>query len=177
MLISYNPKQVAISFAGFNLESVADGTFCTIAPTSDIFTYVKGIDGKTAYFKNLDFDAIVEVYLLQNSPSDAGLRTTFIQAQQESTNLSNLISSPLAISDLNGGLLWSTASARIMKNSDVTFGRDQNMRMWSFYCENLSCKVNPNVSNQGLLSGLLKTANGFVNNITDLAGSVRTFFG
>lgn len=174
-MITYNPKQVSASFAGFPIEDFGEDTFISVTPNSDIFNYVKGIDGKTAYFKSLDFDATVEITLLQNSVTDLSLRTVFIQSQNDSAS-SNLIASPLSIVDNNTGLFLTTNSARIVTNADCIFGKGHEGRRWTFYCENMNAKINP-VNQPRLSSNLLRTAQGFTDNIQQLPSNIATFFG
>lgn len=175
-MITYNPKEVKISFAGIPIESLSDGTFCKVIPNEDSVSIVKGIDGKTAYFKILDFDATVELTLLQNSPSDISLRVNFQQAQQDSDNKDNLGSFPITITDNISGQTYSSNSARILRSADVTFADGSESRTWQIYCENLNTKVIP-TNATGLLSSLLRSAKAFTDNITGLANTARTFFG
>jgi hypothetical protein len=175
-MITYNPKEIDISFAGVPIESLADGTFCKVTPNEDSISIVKGIDGKTAYFKMLDFDATVEITLLQNSASDISLRVNYVQAQQDSDVRDNVGSFPLTITDNKSGQSYSSNSVRILRSADVTFADGSEGRTWTFYCENLTTKILP-TSPAGLLSSLLKSAKALTSNISGLANTARTFFG
>lgn len=174
---TYNPKQVSISLAGVELLGFGEDVFCRITPLDDMVKTVKGIDGKTAYTKNLNFDCNVEITFLQNSPSDISLRTAYIQAQQDSDDKENLPSYPVSIVDYSGGLLWSSDSARVVKFAEASLGANQQARTWTLYCENMKCKFNQTIDDANILGTILKTGRGLVDNTTKVVDKVRTFFG
>lgn len=174
---TYNPKQVLVSFAGSQVQGFANGTFIKISYNSPVIKKEKGIDGKTAISKVLDFDATVELSLLQNSEIDKQLRFTYTQALQDSETKSNLPSYPLTISDYSSGLIWTTDETMIQNVSEVVLADNQQARVWQLCCINMKCKYEPTSNVNQILSTILKTSSGFVDNTARVINNVRTFFG
>lgn len=137
---TYDPKAIAVSFAGKLISGFADGTMLTAERNDPIFSTVVGSAGEVARVRSRNQTGKIVLTLMQTSLSNAIL--TALAALDE---LSGLGQGPLLIKDLNGTTLLDAPNAWISKLPSVEFGKDLSNREWELACDVLNMNVGGNV--------------------------------
>jgi hypothetical protein len=130
----YDSNEVAIAVGGIPIEGYADGQFLSITRTSDGFTTVVGTDGTVARSKTNDHRAIIEIALLQTSPSNLTF-TALWNADRRAPGGAGIFA--FLCTDLNGTSLYTSGNAWVQKGPDITMDREATSRTWVLECDNL----------------------------------------
>lgn len=130
----YDANEVAIACGGVPIEGYADGQFLSITRTSDGFTTVVGTDGDVARSKTNDHRAVIEINLLQTSPSNLTF-TALWTADRNAPGGAGIFG--FICTDLNGTSLYTAGNAWVQKPPDITFDREATSRTWVLECDNL----------------------------------------
>lgn len=123
----FDPDQVAISFAGGQLQGFADGEFITVEQLSDGFNDVVGTDGEVARSKSNDQRATITVKLLQTSSSNlflSGVHNLDLNAPNGAGVGAFLMQ------DLQGNTIVAGQQAWIVKFPDASMDRTPKSREW-----------------------------------------------
>ena len=123
----YNPKRVAVSWAGINFVGFMDGTFVSVDMDEDAVTKKVGSQGDTVATLNANLGAGVMVTLLQMSPTNDQLT---LKIPDPRRNL--LPTGEFQIKDLNGNTLIHAAVAWIKKPPKGDYGKEVTGREWAF---------------------------------------------
>lgn len=127
----YNPDEIAIQFAGFQIDGgYADGSFCSIE-FQDSFTMQKGTDGEVTRSRTNDRSAVVTIKLMQTSSANQVL-SAYLKADLNAPNGQGI--ADIQIKDLVSGSLYTSNDCWIQKHADVDFDRDATSREWVFQC-------------------------------------------
>lgn len=138
VLKTYDPKQVAITFDGININSgIAPDTFLTIARDEDAFFKTAGADGTIARTRNANRSGTIEVTLMQNSEVNKLLMAKALADENDEVDILDTISinDP---SDPTGVFLMTAKSCWIKKVPDIEYGKEYGTRTWMFDCADLS---------------------------------------
>lgn len=127
MAKTYNPKRVAVSFAGRLLTGFADGTFITVSRNEDTFALAVGSDGEAARSASSNRSGRVTLTLMQTSASNDILSA--LAATDERTNQGT---GALMVKDASGRTVVLAAEAWIVKPADAELGREIGNREWVF---------------------------------------------
>lgn len=133
MAKTYNPKRVAVSFAGRVLTGFADGTFISVERNEDTFTLAVGSDGEAARAASNNRSGRVTLTLMQTSASN-----DILSALAEADERSQLSTGPMMIKDASGRTVVLAAEAWIVKPAGAEFGREIGNREWIFETGDLS---------------------------------------
>lgn len=136
---TYDPAQVLITFNGFNISGIADGTFVQVARNEDAFTLQVGSGGEGVRSKSNNKSGTVTLTLIQSSDSNEIL-SGFAAADE----LSNSGSGPLMIKDNSGNSLYMAESAWVKKVADSEFAKEAGSREWVLETDILNSFVGSN---------------------------------
>ena len=123
----YASNEVTIACGGIPIEGFADGQFLSITRNSDLFSTVIGTSGEIARSKTNDNSAIIEISLLQTSPSNLTF-TTFFQADINAPGGAGIFA--FICTDLNGVSLYTAGNCWVSKPPDITMDREATTRTW-----------------------------------------------
>lgn len=124
---TYSPKNVSVSFNGYELQGFAEDEFITATHTNDQASMVVGNDGTVSRAINPDQSGTITLTLKQTSPSNDILSGLAVKDR-----LQGGVVGALLIRDNFGTTLVAGKDAWIKKTSDVTFGREVGNRVWAF---------------------------------------------
>lgn len=124
---TYNPKRVAVSWAGINFVGFMDGTFVSVDMDEDAVTKKTGSQGDTVATLNANLGAGVTLTLLQTSPTNDQLTNKIPDPRRNS-----LPTGEFQIKDLNGNTLIHAAVAWIKKPPKVDYAKEVMGREWAF---------------------------------------------
>ncbi|MFX0205153.1 MAG: DUF3277 domain-containing protein [Candidatus Hodarchaeota archaeon] len=124
---TYDPSQIIVTFGGVPISGFDDGTFISVAPSSDYFTKKSGADGEVARAKSNDYTDEVTITLMSSSASNDYLSGIVLLDRTSNTGVL-----PLQILDLNGTTLHFWPSAWIKSRPTSDFGKEITSRAWVF---------------------------------------------
>lgn len=124
---TYNPKRVIIVYGGVPITGYADGTFISVAPSSDRFSKTVGADGEVARSKSNDNTHEVTITLLSTS-----LSNSYLSGILTLDKISDAGALPLQIIDLSGGELFFWPQAWIRTPPTADFSKEISERAWVF---------------------------------------------
>lgn len=133
-LKEYNASEVAMSFAGIPITGLADGEFVTIEMDTDDFGDVVGSDGEVASFRTNDRRAKVTFKLLQTS---AAISRLMALSNADLAAINGAGVGALMVENLSTGERWEAPEARIMKQPNVSLGREVGSREFVIRAYNL----------------------------------------
>lgn len=125
--LSYNPRQVTVTFMGTLMRGYADGTFIEASRDEDSYTKVVGAAGDGLRIRTNNKGGKIKLTLLQTS-----LSNDVLSAAQQLDEQSGTGHGALMVKDLNGNSLLIATEAWVMKPVDLKFGKDHQAREWTF---------------------------------------------
>jgi len=128
----YNPKRVAISFAGLQLVGFMDGTFAAFQMDEDQVMRTVGADGFGVATLNANLGATVKITLIQASPSNDSLSALL----PDPIN-GRLPTGEFQIKDLNGTTLLHAKDAYIVRVPNVDYAKEVGPREWTFQLDSV----------------------------------------
>lgn len=124
---TYDAKYVIVIFNGVPITGFADGTFISVAPSSDLYTKVVGADGNVSRSRSNDDTAEVTITLAQTS-----LSNDFLTTQMLLDKTLNAGKGSLQIKDLLGTSLHFFLSAWVKSKPNTEYAKDLTDRVWVF---------------------------------------------
>lgn len=124
---TYDPKAIILIIGGVPITGFADGTFISVAPSSDRYTKVVGADREVARSASNDFTSEITITLLQTSSSNDYLSTLL--------NLDKLAHGgkrSIQIKDLLGTTLLFYQDGWINTPPTIEFSKEVGERSWVF---------------------------------------------
>lgn len=125
--LTFNPRQVTVTFMSVLLKGYADGVFIKVERDEDSYTKVVGAAGDGARVKNLNRAGKVTLTLLQTS-----LSNDVLSGAQQLDELSGTGHGALLIKDLNGASLAIATEAWVMKPAAIEMAKEIQHREWVF---------------------------------------------
>lgn len=139
MVRTYDPKSVAVIFAGKILSGFADGTFILAERNEQAFNLKVGVDGEGTRAKSNNKSGKVTITLMNSSPSNDDL-SSFAAADE----LSNSGVGALLVKDNSGTTVIAAATAWVQKVANAEMAKEANQRVWVLETDNLSTFVGGN---------------------------------
>lgn len=128
--MQYDPKLVAVTFAGILIDGYADGSFIEIEYRNDLWDILVGADGFGVFAKSNDKSAIVTVRLMPGASANAALSA---KVAADLTSL-NAGFGPLSIFDSASLSQHTAPRARIMKPPSRTYAKTVEAIEYQFGC-------------------------------------------
>lgn len=129
----YSAKAVNISWNSVPFVGLDENTFLRLTRHSDIRSRVVGAQGDVALTKYADRTGTIEITLMQTSPTNDVLSAIMVAQEAvdfEGTQVSNFI-----ITDPSGSVMATGINAWLEKAPEISLGKDQNPKTWTFGCE------------------------------------------
>lgn len=124
---TYSPSDVQLVIGGYQLTGWET---ISIARSVEGFTQIRGIRGKHTRVRNADTSAIINIPLLQTSPSNDVLSTIH---ELDLENGTGRIA--LTLKDNSGRSLFSSNEAYITNYPDVVYSGQFEYRSWKIFCQ------------------------------------------
>lgn len=132
----YDADRVLIGFAGQQISKgpgasgYADGEFCTIEPTDESFTVVKGTDGTITRSKTNQRGTKVTLKLMQSSKSNDFLSAMLLldETQPNGAGIGTFV-----VQDLGGTTLFTAQYAWVVRPANQTFDKTATTREWELF--------------------------------------------
>lgn len=135
---TYDPKNVIVTFGTLTLGGFAEGSFIKIERSGDLFTSVKGADGRIDRVNNNNNLYNIEITLKQVSPTNEALAAVAI-----ADSLTNGGVLPFSIKDLRssraylptdalGDNIVFAGQAWISKDPETEYSDAMSNRVWTF---------------------------------------------
>lgn len=138
LLKTYDPKAVAISWVGININSgIAPDTFLTVSRDEDSFFKTIGADGTAARTRNANRSGTIEITLMQNSEINKTLMAAALLDEEGGTDQLGTISI-VDPADPTGTMLMTALNCWVKKIPDIEYAKEYGTRTWMFDCANLS---------------------------------------
>lgn len=122
---TYDPAQISIILGGHIATGYADGTFVKLSRNADAWSTKSGADGETARAKSNDKTGVLELTIMQTSPTNDVL-SGFAIADE----LKNAGTFPVLVRDANGNTIATSEQGWIKKIPDVEYGKEIAERAW-----------------------------------------------
>jgi hypothetical protein len=116
---TYDPKKVLISLGDHVVTGYSDGTFVSIEPGGEGITKKVGCDGEVARSIDPDWTAKVTLVIFLTSPTVQWCQKQYVKDRDTGEG-----TFPILIKDLKGGLVFSSATAWIVKPPVRDFDRE-----------------------------------------------------
>lgn len=129
----YSAKAVNISWNSVPFVGLDENTFLRLTRHSDIRSRVVGAQGDVALTKYADRTGTIEITLMQTSPTNDVLSA--IMVAQESVDFEGTQVSNFIITDPSGSVMATGINAWLEKAPEISLGKDQNPKTWTFGCE------------------------------------------
>lgn len=139
MARTYSPKDVSVSFNGYDLKGYAEDEFINVTFNGDAATPVVGNDGTVSRAMNPDQSGTVTLTLKSTSPSNDVLSGLAIKDRIDGS-----VVGVLMIRDNKGTTLVLGKDAWVQKQPDVAFAREVGNRAWIFTVGTMSVFVGSN---------------------------------
>lgn len=139
---NYDPKGIALVFAGIPITGYAKGTFVSIAYNEDAFVLSIGADGEGTRAKTNNKSATIEFTLTQSSPSN-DLLSAIHNLDQMSPGGDGI--GPFFLKDLFGTSLAIAETAWVRKMPDAGYGPETGERVWTLETDSLLENVGGNL--------------------------------
>jgi len=144
-LKTYDPRKFAIVFAGILVnEGLADGTFCTVTPTTPGFSSKVGTDGEVTRSRSHDRRAEVKITVMQTSELNDRLSAVY-NADRAAVNGAGVAS--FRIQDLAGTTVLRASKAWISDEPDVSLEAEASTREWTIELADLDSTHGGNPDN------------------------------
>lgn len=130
----YSPENVVITWGGkLVVKGVADGTFLTATRNSPRTETVVGGKGDVGITRKADRTGIIEITLLQNSPTNQHF--SYLVNGEDLRGV--LTRANIQVSDPSGSMLVIGKRCHLQTPAPITLGDGQNANVWSFFVEDL----------------------------------------
>jgi len=139
---NYDPKGIALVFAGIPITGYAKGTFVSISYNEDAFVLSIGADGEGTRAKTNNKSATIEFTLTQSSPSN-DLLSAIHNLDQMSPGGDGI--GPFLLKDLFGTSLAIAETAWVRKMPDAGYGPEIGERVWTLETDSLLSNVGGNL--------------------------------
>jgi hypothetical protein len=123
----YDPASITMSFAGINIQGLADGEFVSLEQNEDAFTVQIGSDGDGTRSKSNNRSGRVTFTLMMSSSTN-DLLSALHTLDLESPSGAGI--GPLMIKDLNGTTLITAERAWITRFPTAAYDREATSREW-----------------------------------------------
>lgn len=161
-MLEYSAQRVAIGLFGHSVTGVADGTFLTITPTSDLANFHEGARGESATSIIASKSADIDLVLFQNSETNA-----FLVAMLEAFEAGgSWPKGAMVVKDPTAAYLPVLEDVQFKKRVNFGRGQDQENVTWSFRAGRLTY-VPQTTASRGILAAALSAAT-IVSAIEDL---------
>lgn len=127
-IMTYNPKEVIVSFGSHMVSGYAEDSFVTIDPNGDGVTKKVGCDGEIVRSVSPDDTYVIKLSLLHTSQTNKWLQNKFNQDVKTGDGIF-----PVMIKDLKGGMLFSSDAAWPTKPASRGFGKEASNREWELH--------------------------------------------
>ena len=127
MARTYSPKDVSITFNGYELSGFAEDEFINADYSGDAATPVVGNDGQVTRSMNPDKSGTVTLTLKSTSPSNDILSGLAIKDRIDGS-----VVGALMIRDNKGTTLLMGKDAWVQKQPATAFAREAGNRAWTF---------------------------------------------
>ena len=144
LLKTYDPKNVAISWNGININSgIAPDTFLTVSRDEDSFFKTVGADGVVARTRNANRAGTIELTLMQNSEVNKLLSAAALLDEESDSDVTSVfsVSDP---SDPTGIFLMTAKDCWVKKIPDIEYAKEYGTRTWMFDVASLSIAAEVN---------------------------------
>ncbi len=122
---TYNAKEVHVMLGTHIMTGFAEDSFVSIEPSGDGITKKVGCHGDIARSITPDYTCKVKISLLQHSPDNATLRSSFQLDRDTGEGMF-----PIMVKDLKGGVLFSAENAWIAKPATIGYGKESGNLDW-----------------------------------------------
>lgn len=129
---TYDLKRVTFLVNGVPVTGFQDGDACVVARNADNFTKQVGADGEVCRSSQNDPSGRITLTLMYSSLSNNALGA--IAALDQAFGASSVA---VAIIDAKSGTQVLAPNAWIVRDPDITFGRDSGTREWILDCARL----------------------------------------
>lgn len=137
--LNYDPTQVVVTFAGFELTMFASGTFVSATRDDDAFETVAGAQGDITRVYKANRAGVVTLTLQQSSPSNDVLSARHATDVAELTRGQG--AGELTVKDLNGTTLIQADTAWVVRPPETTFSDGLESREWQLACADLDMRA------------------------------------
>ena len=166
----YSPDKVSVTWGGkMPMSGFADGTFISMSRNSARTDVTVGAQGDSGITRSADYTGLVEVTLLQNSPTNQYL--TYLMSVEDTSD--ELVRANMEVIDPSGAVLAIAARCHLQTPADIVLGDGQNAKTWTFFSEHLRYLTLPNglldseaVQNAAQVYGAIKTVSDNLKTIT-----------
>jgi len=139
-LRTFSPANVSVVIFGVPISGYTDGTFIEVERSEPNSSHSTGADGTVGLTKSADKTGTFRVTLMQNSL--ANLILAGVQATQDQSD-SDLIRGPITVTDPSGSIFVAIVNAHIQTPPGLSIGKEQEPRVWEFFCETINYVPNP----------------------------------
>jgi hypothetical protein len=122
---TYDPKEVTVTYGGYDLNGFSDGTKVTVEFNEDAWTLQVGVDGEGTRSKSNNRSGRVTIQLMQSSDSNE-----IMTGISELDRLSNAGALPLMVKDSSGTSIHTAETAWIVKSPMSEYGVEAGPREW-----------------------------------------------
>lgn len=126
-VITYNPADVFLSISGYNCTGWNE---ITIERQSQNFRFIKGIRGKNTRVRDPNSSALINISLMQVSPTNDVLSQILSQDLIEGTARLDLL-----LIDKSGNSLFKSSEAYITGYPKVSYRDSVEINTWSIQCQ------------------------------------------
>lgn len=138
----YDSKEVDVIIAGIPIQSGrGKGEFLKIAPNSNAFTHVKGVDGEGSRARTHDNSALATVTVMQTSDANALLSALYTLDVNAPGGAGV---GPFLVKDKQGTSLFAAEACWIEKIPEVTYAGEVGERAWPIRIDDLKPFVGGN---------------------------------
>jgi len=126
---TYDCRKVLITLGTHIVTGYSDGTFVSIEPNGDGFTKKVGCDGEVGRSRDPDETAKVTLTVMLTSPTVAWCQQQYVKDRDTGEGTFSIL-----IKDLKGGLVFSSATAWIVKPPVRDFDKEMPDREIEIDC-------------------------------------------
>jgi hypothetical protein len=131
----YDSSEVSIIFAGIPIDGgYGEDEFLRVAPASDDFSDVVGVDGSVTRSKTNDRRAEVTITLMQSASANDALS---VLRNLDINTPGGAGVGPLMIRDKSGRALYAATKAWIAGPPEASFKKGPEARVWKLRCAKL----------------------------------------
>jgi hypothetical protein len=139
----YNPQLLSLVIGSQPVNDFADEVV-RISYAADNMNVIKGIDGKSALFRQTNKDAVIEFTLHQMSQTNKWL----FDLQAKILDHTKPIELPqVTFTDYNLMVSWSSTSSFIQRHPDTAYNASAGTTTWALYCFNMQPRQNIKLDN------------------------------
>lgn len=131
-IYGYNSKDYELIVGVLRIEDYAEDTKITIEYDDDFKSLTKGVDGARSINQHNDYDAVIKVKILQNSPLNLALKQmAFLEGNNGTFPITFINKS------LDGTLGAFSSKGFFKKIPNLEIGKDAKAFEWEIQCINL----------------------------------------